>query len=118
MIELSEYPWLSAYNVIPLDVKPNGSVETTPEVITYKGECDITDNEFKNSKRGDVILTEREQLVVALLTGNIMEKTEIAEAIGLSLAATNYLLMRLVEAGAITYEGPAKQRKYRAKRKV
>ena len=103
-------------NIKPADVRPIGTAEATPKVITFEAEYEIEECDEDISKiaphsenRG---LSEHEQKLVTLLTGNKLSRAEIAEAMGLSMASTNRLLKRLQDADAIISEGPAKQKRF------
>ena len=102
-------------NVKPADSRPIGTAETTPDVITYEGEHELEESEecaiqtishFEQS----VGLSERKKKIVTLLTGNKLASTEIAEAMGLSVATTNRLLTQLQELGVIVSEGSARKK--------
>lgn len=102
-------------NVKPVETKPIGTAETTPTIITYEGENDIEENDEPKSdsvNEQNVILSERDQMLVTLLTGNNLSRTEVAEVMGLSMASTNRLLTKLQNAGVIMSEGSARQRRY------
>ena len=94
-------------NVKPIETSPIGTAEETPEIVVYKGEYEIHGGESK--KQASPVtnngLTEREQYLVTLLTGNKMSREQIAEAMGLSMATTNRIVKRLLESKCVEVEG-------------
>lgn len=104
-------------NVKPADTKPIGTAETTPAVITYEGEHDFEETDeiqMDSSFEQRTELSEREQMLVTLLTGNKLGMSDIAEAMGLSMVATKRLLIKLQDAGVILSEGTSRQRRFYA----
>ena len=98
-------------NVKSADTKPIGTAETTPQTIAYESENDIEeyeeDSHLNSVQPAPRRTSEREQKIVTLLTGNKLTRTEIAKAMGLSMAGTNYLLIKLQDSGLIRCEESA-----------
>lgn len=103
-------------NIKPANVGAIGTAETTTEEIAYEAEyeteeCDEdttqSTNHFERSE-----ISNHEQKMVTLLTGNKLSRTEIAEAMGLSMTSTNRLLKRLQDADVILSEGSSKQKRF------
>ena len=101
-------------NIRPIEAALTGTVEETPDIITYKGEYEIYNTGFERQASSTVTskLTEKEQMIVTLLTGNKMNRTQIAEAMGLSMAATNSAIRKLQETKRVEVEGPRKNQMF------
>lgn len=100
----------------PTDDTPIGTAEATPngiinhrEHVIEAAEANGTYAERLPSKR---VLSEREQMMVRLLTGYKMSRSEIAEAMGESMVRLNQYLNKLVDEGVIMSEGPKKLRRF------
>lgn len=103
-------------NIKPVNAGPTGIAETTPMVIAYEAEHETEEgdedfahdiNYFEQNDIGD-----QEHKLIILLTGNRLSRTEIAEAMGLSMANTNRLLKKLQDADVVLSEGSSKQRRF------
>ena len=104
-------------NMRPADTRPIGTAETTPTVIAYesKYEDEKSDEIQTDTFAGQQTeLSERDQMLVALLTENKLGLHDIAEAMGLNLAATNCLLKKLQDTGVIVCEETKRQRLFYA----
>lgn len=103
-------------NVKPVETKPIGTAENSPKVITYNGEYEIEDSDDISDQpklppaQGQ--LTEKEQMMVTLLTGNKMSRSQISEAMGLSMAQTNHLLRGLLDSEIVICEGSKSKKRF------
>ena len=95
-------------NIRPVDRNPGGIPEKTPDIVMYKGEYEITDSDesdLSSTEARGQNLTEREQIMVSLLTGNKMDRRELSAAMGLSMASTNSMLKKLIQAQIVDVKG-------------
>ena len=98
-------------NIKPSFSKPLGIEETTPSVVSFKDDEKVTET-FEESQEStgtlklqEQNLSEKETLMISILRGNEMQKTEIAAAMGLSMNTTTRMLKKLQEGGFVQSKG-------------
>lgn len=101
-------------NVKPIESVSIGTAEDTPEIVKYKGEYEIHDVETETSAStvANNGLSEKEQLLVTLLTGNKMSRAQIAEAMGLSMVSTNRMISTLLAKKQVEAVGPRMNQRF------
>ena len=87
----------------PITNVQNGSAENTPRDIRFAQEQSEHEPEYHYNSipQKEETLSETERMVVALLKGNEMSKSAIAEAMGLTMASTTRIVKKLNEGGII-----------------
>lgn len=109
-------------NVKSSETNLYGTAETTPTKIRLNGDL-IVDrkNHYSAVFSNNAVqfeLSERELMVLTLLTNNKLSLSEIAEAMGLSFSCTNQILSKLLEAGLIICKSSKKKKIYYSKEHV
>ena len=107
-------------NLKPMFSKPSGVEEKTPSVVKLRDE-EIEDDTSEYDPDNtvvphlqDLVLTEKEKLMITILQGNEMKKTEVAAAMGLTMNATTRILSKLQSAGLVQSKGGARNLVYSA----
>ncbi|WP_274940992.1 macro domain-containing protein [Chordicoccus furentiruminis] len=107
-------------NLKPMFSKPSGVEEKTPSVVKLRDkeiEDDTSEYDPDNTvvpHLQDLVLTEKEKLMITILQGNEMKKTEVAAAMGLTMNATTRILSKLQSAGLVQSKGGARNLVYSA----
>lgn len=101
-------------NIKPMFSKPSGLEEKTPSVVKLKDE-EIVDDTSEDIPGHVVVphlqkpfLSEKEKLMITILQGNEMKKSEVAAAMGLTMNATTRILSKLQSAGLVQSKGGAR----------
>ena len=107
-------------NLKPMFSKPSGVEEKTPSVVKLRDE-EIEDDTSEYDPDNtvvphlqDLVITEKEKLMITILQGNEMKKTEVAAAMGLTMNATTRILSKLQSAGLVQSKGGARNMVYSA----
>lgn len=102
-------------NVRPSQRNQRGKAEKTPKQIVLRADetndAEIGDEHIEAAAN---TFSEKERMLINLLTGNEMKRADIAAALGLSLASTTRILTRLENSDRILSKGSARAKVFYA----